>query len=90
LGPAGGHTRHRLCCECDIPTGRDFFNAGGLGILNSDGKLSNAAPQSRPYYSFALFRSAAITADYQFINNPIYNRAQWPVSVLGFRFHGQF
>jgi high affinity Mn2+ porin len=42
------------------------------------------------YYSLAAFKYAHITADYQFINNPAYNRDRGPVSVLGLRLHAQF
>jgi high affinity Mn2+ porin len=41
------------------------------------------------YYSIAL-RAWRITFDYQFFNNPAYNRDRGPVSVLGLRLHGQF
>ena len=41
------------------------------------------------YYSVAL-RAWRITFDYQFFNNPAYNRDRGPVSVLGIRLHGQF
>ena len=41
------------------------------------------------YYTFPLY-SWKVTLDYQFINNPAYNRERGPVSVLGTRLHMQF
>ena len=68
-----------------------FLNAGGLGILIGDGKLPHPGLEQilETYYSVAL-RAWRITFDYQFVNNPAYNRDRGPVSVLGFRLHGQF
>jgi len=31
-----------------------------------------------------------LTADYQFVQNPGYNRDRGPVNVVAFRLHGQF
>lgn len=68
-----------------------FFNAGGLGILVGDGKLPHPGPEQivETYYQFPVGVLAA-TLDYQFINNPGYNRDRGPVSVLGARLHTQF
>jgi high affinity Mn2+ porin len=68
-----------------------FLNAGGLGILVGDGRLPHPGLEQifETYYSLAL-RAWRITFDYQFVNNPAYNRDRGPVSILGFRLHGQF
>jgi high affinity Mn2+ porin len=42
------------------------------------------------YYSRAAFSFAHVTADYQFVNDPAYNRQRGPISVFGLRLHGQF
>jgi len=42
------------------------------------------------YYSFAVFRYARISLDYQWINNPAYNRDRGPVSVYAVRVHAQY
>ncbi|HEX4183010.1 MAG TPA: carbohydrate porin [Caulobacteraceae bacterium] len=42
------------------------------------------------YYSLAVVEQAHLTVDYQFVNNPGYNRDCGPVSVLGARVHAQF
>jgi len=31
-----------------------------------------------------------LTLDYQFVNHPAYNRDRGPVSIFGFRAHGEF
>ena len=71
---------------------KNFLAAGGLAILVGDGQLPNSGPETawETYYSFAIARWAQVTADYQFINNPAYNRDRGPVSILGARFHLQY
>ena len=41
------------------------------------------------YYTFPLY-SWRVTLNYQFINNPAYNRDRGPVSAFGTRVHMQF
>jgi len=71
---------------------KDFLNDGGLGILVGDGKLLNSAPEQvvETYYSFALRSYLHLTADYQFVDNPAYNRDRGPVSILGAKVHFQY
>ncbi len=65
---------------------RDFFAAGGLGILAGDGKLNYGLERIvEAYYDFRIWRSLHATLDYQFISNPAYNRDRGPASVLGAR-----
>jgi len=68
-----------------------FLNAGGLGLLIGDGRLPHAGLEQilETYYSLAV-NSLRITLDYQFFNNPAYNRDRGPVSVVGLRLHSQF
>jgi high affinity Mn2+ porin len=42
------------------------------------------------YYSFSLMEGFAISADYQLVNHPAYDRDRGPVSVLAARAHLQF
>ena len=69
-----------------------YFAAGGLGGIIGDGTLPEAGPEQliESYYSFAAFSFMKITGDYQFINNPAYNRQRGPVSVLALRFHVEY
>ena len=68
-----------------------FLNAGGLGILVGDGRLPHPGLEGilETYYALA-FDAWRVTFDYQFVNNPAYNRDRGPVSVLGLRLHAQF
>jgi high affinity Mn2+ porin len=69
-----------------------YLQAGGLGILIGDGQLPNSAGEMiwESYYSFAVAGGVAISADYQLINHPAYNRDRGPVQVLAARAHLQF
>jgi high affinity Mn2+ porin len=72
--------------------GKLYFAAGGLGGIIGDGQLPDAGPEqiAEMYYSLPVFSFAHITADYQFIKNPAYNRQRGPVSVFGIRTHVEF
>jgi high affinity Mn2+ porin len=70
---------------------KEFFAAGGFGILAGDGALPHSGSERilEAYYSFDVLRVAKLTFDYQLIVNPAYNRDRGPVSILGIRFHAQ-
>jgi high affinity Mn2+ porin len=70
---------------------RAYFAAGGLGILIGDGRLPHYGVESivEANYVAQLTSWFTVSADYQFIVNPAYNRDRGPVSVLGARFHAQ-
>jgi high affinity Mn2+ porin len=42
------------------------------------------------YYNLAVFKFAKLSLDYQFVGHPAYNRDRGPVSIFGFRAHGEF
>jgi high affinity Mn2+ porin len=69
-----------------------YFAAGGLGGIVGDGQLPESGPEQiiETYYSAAVFSFAHISADYQFVNNPAYNRQRGPVSVFALRLHAEF
>jgi high affinity Mn2+ porin len=71
---------------------KQFFAAGGLGILVGDGQLLHSGPEQivEAYYSLAAFSFAKLSLDYQFIVNPGYNRDRGPVSVFGIRGRVEF
>jgi high affinity Mn2+ porin len=71
---------------------KQFFAAGGLGILVGDGQLVHSGPEYivETYYNVAVFKFAKLSFDYQFVSNPTYNRDRGPVSIFGFRAHGEF
>jgi high affinity Mn2+ porin len=70
---------------------RQFFEAGGLGILAGDGTLSYGFESSlETYYDVHVWKTVRLTFDYQFVTNPAFNRARGPVSVFGGRLHWEF
>ena len=71
---------------------KQYFAAGGLGGIIGDGQLPEAGPEQifEAYYKYAAFSFANVSADYQFINNPAYNRQRGPVSVIALRLHAEF
>ena len=71
---------------------KHYLAAGGLGILVGDGQLPHSGPEQavETYYSSASSRGLHLTADYQFVDNPAYNRDRGPVSVFGLRLHAQY
>jgi high affinity Mn2+ porin len=67
---------------------KQFFEAGGLGILAGDGKLNYGWEKIiETYYDFAIWQSVHTSLDYQFIDDPAFNRDRGPVSVFGVRLH---
>jgi high affinity Mn2+ porin len=68
-----------------------YLAAGGLGILVGDGQLPHPGPEEilETYYRLPL-RMWQVTADYQFVVNPAYNRDRGPVSVISIRLRSQF
>jgi high affinity Mn2+ porin len=73
-------------------SGKLYLAAGGLGGIIGDGQLPEAGPEQiiEAYYSYAAFSFARISGDYQFVNNPGYNRQRGPVSVFAVRLHMEF
>lgn len=71
---------------------KEYLAAGGLGVLIGDGKLINSGPERiiETYYSLAVVKPLHLSFDYQFIENPGYNRDRGPVSVFSARVHAQF
>ena len=69
---------------------RSYFAAGGLGILIGDGRLNYGTEQIiETYYAWHVNRFAILSADYQHIAHPAYNRDRGPVSVYSLRLHLQ-
>jgi hypothetical protein len=65
---------------------RDYLAAGGYGILMGDGALNYALEQTfEIYYRIQVCRFAQLSPDFQFIQNPGYNRDRGPVEVYGLR-----
>lgn len=76
----------------DISRGHQrFLEAGGRGILAGDGRLPRPGPEAvlETFYTLRLAQGLRLTADYQFVQDPAYNRDRGPVSILGLRLHVQ-
>jgi high affinity Mn2+ porin len=73
-------------------SGKLYLAAGGLGGIIGDGQLPQAGPEQiiETYYSFAAFGFGKVSGDYQFVNNPAYNRQRGPVSAFALRLHAEF
>jgi high affinity Mn2+ porin len=69
-----------------------YLNAGGLGLLIGDGRLPHPGAEQglETYYSLGVLHGCHVTLDYQFFENPAYNRDRGPVSVFAVRVHAQF
>jgi high affinity Mn2+ porin len=74
------------------PEAREYFAAGGLGILIGDGRLPHYGTENilETYYKVAVIEHVSLTADYQFIDNPAYNRDRGPVNVFAARVHVEY
>jgi high affinity Mn2+ porin len=68
-----------------------YLDAGGLTAIIGDGRLPNPGNEEvfEAYYSLPL-RSWRLTADYQYIANPAFNRDRGPVSLVATRLRTQF
>ena len=70
---------------------RQYFAAGGMGILIGDGKLSYRPEMVlETYYAFSPAKWAVLSLDYQFIADPGYNADRGPVSIFSGRIHAAF
>ena len=68
-----------------------YLAAGGLGSLLGDGALSYGGEYiMETYYKFNIVDGVHMTVDYQFADNPGYNRDRGPVSLFALRLHGEF
>jgi high affinity Mn2+ porin len=89
----GGDTVGLALMDDGISAAREqYLNDGGLGILVGDGKLPHPGPEEilESYYSAAVISHLQVSLDYQYIENPAYNRDRGPVSVFAVRVHAQF
>ncbi len=70
---------------------RDYLAAGGQGFFLGDGRLNYANEKiGELFYSVNVIRGTWLTADYQYVMNPGYNRDRGPAQVLNFRAHFEF
>ncbi len=73
------------------PGHQAFLQAGLYGFIIGDGTLNYGKEEIIEfYYRAQLANSLWATFDYQFINNPAYNKDRGPVSVFAVRAHLEF
>ena len=74
------------------PAAQRYLAAGGLGVLVGDGALPRYGVEKilETYYSARLAHWAAVSFDYQFVDNPAYNPMRGPISVFAIRGHVEF
>jgi len=68
---------------------RRYFAAGGVGIIIGDGALTHYGTEQilEAYYAAHVATQVTLSADFQKIANPAYNRDRGPVSVFAVRLH---
>ncbi len=66
----------------------DYLSAGGIGILLGDGRLNYSPEQVfETYYRFQIGGYTQLSPDFQFVQNPGYNRDRGPAEVYSLRLH---
>ncbi len=71
---------------------RAYFAAGGLGILIGDGQLPHPGSENilETFYSLRVVEHVTVSANYQYVVYPAYNRDRGPVSIFAIRAHAEF
>ncbi len=70
---------------------QNYLKAGGYGYLIGDGALNYRTENIvEVYYNAKLFNHFFVTADYQFVDHPAYNKDRGPVQVFSLRGHINF
>jgi len=70
---------------------RDYLAAGGQGFFLGDGRLNYSTERIlEVFYSVQVRRGSALTADWQYIANPGYNRDRGPANIFNLRLHFEF
>ena len=70
---------------------QDYLKAGGDGFLIGDGALNYRTENIvELYYNAKLFNHFFVTANYQFVDHPAYNKDRGPVHVFSLRGHINF
>jgi high affinity Mn2+ porin len=70
---------------------RAYLAAGGYGFMIGDGKLTYGLEEiAELYYKAALLKTVWLTGDYQFVENPAYNRDRGPAHIFTLRLHTEF
>ena len=69
----------------------EYLAAGGQGFVVGDGRINYGAERVlETYYRFEPIRHVQLSADYQHIDHPGYNKDRGPADVIGFRVHLEY
>jgi len=70
---------------------RDYFAAGGMGILIGDGALAYRAERIfETYYAVRFARGLTVSLDYQRVSDPAHNADRGPVNIYALRVRAEF
>ena len=70
---------------------KQYFAAGGLGLLIGDGYLQYGREKiTEIYYNLKVADHLAFSFDFQNVNHPAYNIARGPVTLYAVRVHADF
>lgn len=70
---------------------RDYLAAGGHGFVLGDGALSYGTEKIfEAYYRIQVGKYVQLSPDFQYIQNPGYNRDRGPARVAGLRLHVEY
>ena len=73
------------------PEHRHYLEQGGAGFVLGDGRLTYGLERIlEVYYNWQLLRYVHVSPDYQYIENPGYNRDRGPAHVFGLRVRVSF
>jgi high affinity Mn2+ porin len=74
------------------PQARNYFAAGGLGVVIGDGKLPRYGLERiiEVYYKTPIIEALNLTLDYQYVINPAYDAVRGPVNIFTLRVHAEF
>jgi len=70
---------------------RDYLAAGGAGFLLDDGRLDYGTERIvETYYSFHPIAHVWLSPDFQFIEDPGYNKDRGPAKFASIRLHLEY
>lgn len=71
---------------------REYFAAGGAGLLIGDGRLPDYAREkiTEAYYALRIVDHLTVSGDVQAVFDPAYNRDRGPVYIFGVRVHAEY
>jgi carbohydrate-selective porin OprB len=70
---------------------QEYLALGGDGFILGDGKLNYGRENiAEAYYTLHVWRGIYTSFDFQYVDNPGYNRDRGPVIVPGLRLHLEF